>query len=90
LLNDKNPCHCSTKLLGHIKAGWLNPNKIMFCKGEKQRVNDVIDIDDFRKSYSNKYIQLFREHPFYQDKDFTNWVRKTIENEKFKKIFHLD
>ncbi len=90
LLDDKNPCHCSTKLLGHIKAGWLKPDKIMFCKGETQTVSSVIDLDDFRKSHSNKYIQLFRGHPFYQDKDFTGWVRKTIENEEFKKIFHLN
>ncbi len=90
LLDEKNPCHCSTKLLGHIKAGWLKPDKITFCKGETQTVNDVIDLDDFKKSRFSKYIQIVREHPFYQDKDFTNWVRQTIENEGFKKIFHLN
>jgi RNA polymerase sigma factor (sigma-70 family) len=89
LLDEKNPCHCSAKLLGHIKAGWLKPDKIMFRRDETQTVHDVIDLDNFRKSYADKYIQLFRGHPFYQDKDFTHWVRKTIKNEEFKKIFHL-
>lgn len=90
LLDDKNPCHCSTKLLGHIKAGWLKPNKIRFCRAETQTVSDVIDIDDFKNSSYGKYIQIFRGHPFYKDKDFTAWVRQTIENEEFKKIFHLN
>jgi RNA polymerase sigma factor (sigma-70 family) len=89
LLDDKNPCHCSTKLLGHIKAGWLRPHNIMFCRGETQTVNEVIDLAHFRKSYLDKPIQLFRRHPFYQDQDFTSWVRKTIETDKFKKLFHL-
>ncbi len=89
LLNEKNPCHCSTKLLGHIKAGWLKPDKIIFRRDETQTVNDVIDLDNFRKAYADNYIQLFRGHPFYQDRDFTHWVRKTIENEEFKKVFHL-
>ncbi len=90
LLDDKNPCHCSTKLLGHIKGGWLNPQKIMFCKGETQKISDYICINDFNNSDYSKYIQLFREHPFYKEKDFVGWVRSTIENEEFKKIFHLN
>ncbi len=90
LLDDTNPCHCSTKLLGHIKGGWLNPEKIKFCRGETPKINDFISIDEFSKSDYSKYLQLFREHPFYKDKDFVGWVRKTIENEEFKTIFHLN
>ncbi len=90
LLDDKNPCHCSTKLLGHIKGGWLNPDKILFCRGETQKIYDLISVDDFKKSDYSKYIQIFRDHPFYRDKDFVGWVRKIIENEEFKKVFHLN
>jgi len=92
LLNENNPCHCETKLIGHIKKGWYHADKITFYSKETQKVKDVIqvDIDGFKRSKYSKYIQLFREHPFYQAKDLTVWIRKIIEDSEFKKIFHFD
>lgn len=91
LLNKNNPCQCSNQLIANIDSGWLNPNKLVFHKGSFQMVRDVVHqtIDDTKLTHYRDLVDLFRNHPFYTDFDFTKKVAELIKDNQFKSAFHL-
>jgi RNA polymerase sigma factor (sigma-70 family) len=91
LLNKNNPCHCSNKLKGAIDAGWLNPEKLVFYRGETKKVKEIVykKVNDSHIAYYQDCIDFYRNQPFYQPHDFSKNVRKIIESDEFKKVFRL-
>lgn len=91
LLNKNNPCQCSNQLTASIDAGWLNPNKFVFYKDSLQKVRDIINqtIDDEKLIRYRDLVDLFRNHPFYTDYDFTEKIIGLIKDNEFKRVFHL-
>jgi RNA polymerase sigma factor (sigma-70 family) len=90
LFNASNPCHCGLKLKGHIKLGWINPDRIVFHRGKTQRVRDIIHdrLNEFSNSYYSEFIRLFREHPFYEP-PLRDWLKDLLRNDSFKDLFLL-
>ncbi|MBU2510863.1 RNA polymerase sigma factor [bacterium] len=91
LLNQSNPCHCSNYLKEYMDAGWLNPDKLVFFKGEEQRVKDIINarINDSHLVHYRECVDMFRDHPFYTQYDFTSKVSELVKSNEFKQVFHL-
>lgn len=92
VVNKNNPCRCRNKLAGFIREGWLNPNQAIFYQGKMIKVKDIIreKRDNFTKNYFSEYLELFRNHPFYDPPDVTDWLRNTLRKDKFEELFHLN
>ena len=43
LVNTANPCRCAKKTQGFAKAGYLNPEKLLFARDRVTRVRDVAE-----------------------------------------------
>jgi RNA polymerase sigma factor (sigma-70 family) len=91
LLNKDNPCLCSNKLNEAVDAGWLNPEKLVFYKGEKKKVKEIVyrKVNDSHIAYYQECIDFYRNQPFYQPDDFSKHVRTIVESGEFKTIFRL-
>ena len=91
LINTRNPCRCPKKTKGFIQAGWVNENNLQFNNHFLKRVSDLAipksnQCDDL---IEEKYVALFKDHPFY-DRDKSNkLLKKLTEDTDLKDIFNL-
>jgi RNA polymerase sigma factor (sigma-70 family) len=91
-VNKNNPCRCSYKVKNFLDLKMMDPGKLRFHRPEFQRVKDIINerFDDFNEAYYGPFLELFREQPFYDPPDMTEWLRSVINNEEFEKLFNIN
>jgi hypothetical protein len=87
LINKANPCRCAKKTQGFIKAGYLDPEKLIFASSHVTRVREVAEkkCDDI-DALDTAYAEIYRDHPFLQPRDFVTTLRKFINEGNFKSI----
>lgn len=92
VVNKKSPCKCRNKVTGFVKAGALSPDRITFAHVGSPALKDVISQKaiQFDESIYSQYIDIYREHPFYNPPDHTQWLRELLHQDEFKQIFQLD
>ena len=91
LVNAANPCRCAKKTQGFAKAGYLNPEKLLFAREHVMKVRDVAgkkceDLD----ALDVQYAEIHRDHPFQTPPDFVASLRNLFDDPKFKSILELD
>jgi RNA polymerase sigma factor (sigma-70 family) len=91
LVNTTNPCRCAKKTQGFAKAGYLNPEKLLFARDRVTRVREVaektcgeLDALDFA------YGEIHRDHPFLDPPDFVAALRSLINRTEFKRTLELE
>ncbi len=91
LVNTANPCRCAKKTQGFAKAGYLNPEKLLFAREHVTKVREVAekkceDLD----ALDAQYADIHRDHPFQTPPDFVASLRTLLDDPKFKSIMELD
>jgi len=88
LINQENPCHCSKKLKGYIRNGFVHPDYIMFYKDTMLKIKDVINenMTGVDRAGSLENLLLFQEHPFYDPPDFKEQISNLVKNDKFRDL----
>src|SRR5262245_23985903 len=91
LVNTANPCRCAKKTQGFAKAGYLNPDKLLFARERVSKVREVAgqkhqDLD----ALDARYAEIHRDHPFQNPPDFAASLRTLFDDPKFKSILELD
>jgi hypothetical protein len=91
LVNTANPCRCTKKAQGFARAGYLNPEKLLFAREHVTKVREVAekkceDLD----ALDAQYADIHREHPFQTPPDFVASLRTLFDDPKFKSIMELD
>jgi hypothetical protein len=91
LVNRANPCTCAKKTQGFAKAGYLNPEKLLFAREHVMKVREVAekkcqDLD----ALDAQYAEIHRDHPFQAPPDFAAALRALLDDPKFKSIVELD
>jgi RNA polymerase sigma factor (sigma-70 family) len=91
LVNTANPCRCAKKTQGFAKAGYLNPEKLLFARDHVTKVREVAEkkCEDL-EALDEEYAEIYRDHPFQEPPDFVSSLRKLFEDSKFKSIMELD
>src|SRR2546428_4553735 len=91
LINESNPCRCAKKTQAFIRAGYIDPAKLLFAKEHVTRVRDVAEKrhDDIA-SLDAAYAEIHRDHPFHQTPDFVGSLRRLMEQPDFKSILELN
>lgn len=84
LVKASNPCRCAKKTQGFIKAGYLDPQKLLFARERIVRVREVAekrsgDLDALDAAYA----EIYRDHPFQDSPDFFASLRALIERSDF-------
>jgi RNA polymerase sigma factor (sigma-70 family) len=90
LVNTANPCRCAKKTQGFAKAGYLNPEKLLFAREHVMKVREVAekkceDLDALDAQYGD----IYRDHPFQTPRDFVASLRPLFDDPKFKSIMEL-
>ncbi len=90
LVNTANPCRCAKKTRGFAKAGYLNPEKLLFARERVVRVREVAEQQSTElSSLDEAYGEIHRDHPFHDSPDFVLLLRALIESPRFKSITEL-
>ncbi len=68
LINQANPCRCSRKTKGFIRAGYVDPANIKFARPHLKRIRELAERDEcILDDYANAgYGDLYRDNPFYE------------------------
>lgn len=92
LINKKNPCRCARKTSGFIKRGFVDPVNLHFQKGRLTAIEKVAEkkVFEYDNEVSDKYTQLFQQHPFVQSPDSLKSVKKLLSSKSIRDTFNLD
>jgi RNA polymerase sigma factor (sigma-70 family) len=92
LVNKNAPCKCRNKVSEFIRQGWHTVDNINFYQENATKVNELISekIDRFDNTIHPDFIKLYRDHPFYEPPDLTEWLKKILGRQEFKEIFDLN
>ena len=90
LVNGNAPCKCRNKVSEFIKQGWYSVDNLKFYKKNPIRVREIVSekMEGFKEVYSD-FIKLYRNHPFYDSPNLTEWLKETLDKDEFKNIFDL-
>lgn len=88
LVNHGNPCRCAKKTQGFMKAGYVNPERLLFAKERITRVNEVAGkACDALSTLDDAYGDIYRSHPFHDSPDFVAHLRSLFDQPDFKSLW---
>lgn len=91
LVNAANPCRCAKKTQGFAKAGYLNPDKLLFARTRIIRVREVAEKKSAElAALDEAYGEVYRDHPFHDSPDFVASLRTLINQADFKSFTELE
>ena len=92
LVNRSAPCKCRNKVREFIRQGWHTIDNINFYRENASKVNELISqkIDHFDSTVYHDFTKLYRDHPFYEPPDVTEWLSSILDRQDFKEIFDLN
>src|SRR5262245_30364290 len=91
LVNAANPCRCAKKARGFAKAGYLDPDHLVFARERVIHVREVaIKRREDLEAIDDAYAEIHRDHPFQDPPDFVQALRALIDGETFKSTLELD
>jgi RNA polymerase sigma factor (sigma-70 family) len=66
LVNAANPCRCARKTRGFIKAGYVDPNNLLFARDRLRHVGDVVQVSqETLATIDDRCKTVYLDHPFY-------------------------
>jgi RNA polymerase sigma factor (sigma-70 family) len=90
LVNEANPCRCARKTQGFIKAGYLDPNKLLFASHRLAAVREVAPkAIEGLEALDVQYAEIHRNHPFYEPPDLARSIRRLFERPEVRSLLEL-
>ena len=87
LVNQANPCRCAKKTQAFMRAGYVDPENLLFASEHVIRVREVASkVHDDMASLDEAYAEIHRDHPFHSPPDFVAAVRGLIDRPEFQSI----
>jgi RNA polymerase sigma factor (sigma-70 family) len=87
LVNTANPCRCAKKTQAFMKAGYVDPENLLFVKSRLTRVRDVSPaVHEAIDELDMAYAAIHRSHPFHQSPDFVAALRDLINQPRFRSL----
>lgn len=91
LVNTANSCRCAKKTQGFIKAGHIDPKKLVFARDRVTHVRDVAprtsaEITGLEKAYAD----IYRDHPFQNSPNFITRLRELMNRPDFLSTLELN
>ena len=92
LVNRDNPCRCPKKTRGFIEHGHVDPQQLLFVAEHVERVREVAGeaVREIEDIVARQHAEIFRDHPFLQPADQTEWLRRMLEKPAVQEALHLN
>jgi RNA polymerase sigma factor (sigma-70 family) len=88
LINRSNPCRCAKKTQGFIKAGYLDPHRLLFARAHVTYVHEVApSAVEGLEALDAAYGEIHRDHPFHAAPDFLAALRKLLDSPECRFLF---
>lgn len=91
LLDPEATCRCRKKAQSFIESGAYSADRINFHRAQdpklKALVGDTMQRHD--AEIYGEFVELLRDHPFYDSPDVTNWLRELISRESFRDMWQI-
>jgi RNA polymerase sigma factor (sigma-70 family) len=86
LVNRANPCRCAKKTRGFIRAGYVNPQNLLFAMERIRQVKDVVPRTlEAITTLDGQYADIYRAHPFYEPPDLVQSLRQLLGSSDFRR-----
>ncbi len=91
LVNKKNPCRCSRKTAGFIRAGCVDPDTLQFQSNVVSSIKEQLDekMKVFGDQVQQEYKELFQDNPFLDSPETLVSVKKLQASAPLKETFNL-
>ena len=87
LVNSANPCRCAKKTQGFIKAGYLDPQRLLFARARVTRVRELAPGTlEGLEALDAAYGEIHRDHPFHSAPDFLAALRKLLDSPECRSL----
>lgn len=87
LLNARNPCTCGEQTAYLIKAGIINPGKLIVEQDSLGTIRSLAGsaAGHVEDSY-REFLSLFRDQPFLKGPDMVSWLRDLIKSDHYRHL----
>lgn len=90
LVNRANPCRCARKTHGFIKAGYVDPQSLLFARERVRQMREVLpQTHQAITTLDDQHAEIFRQHPFYGPPDVMHALRGLIDSAEFRRVTDL-
>jgi RNA polymerase sigma factor (sigma-70 family) len=87
LINSANPCRCARKMQGFVKAGYLDPHKLLFARAHVTRVREVAPAAlAGLEALDAAYGEIHRDQPFHAAPDVPTAMRKLLDSPECRSL----
>jgi RNA polymerase sigma factor (sigma-70 family) len=92
LVNQRNPCRCARKTRAFMDAGYVDPQRLRFVPEHVTRIRDVAERrhHELTAYHDEQYAGIFTDQPFLPAPELTDFLRRTIADEHFRRTLELD
>jgi len=92
LVSPSAPCRCRNKVSEFIRQGWHTIDNVNFFRENAIKVDELIaqKMERFEDTIYRDFTNLYREHPFYEPPELTEWLSRLVDRPDFKEIFDLN
>jgi hypothetical protein len=89
LLNENNPCACADQTNYLLKAGIINPERLIVGQNSLGSIQSALGntIREVEGSY-HEFISLFRDRPFLQGPDMVSWLRDLMKSSHYRSLMN--
>jgi RNA polymerase sigma factor (sigma-70 family) len=90
LVNPQRPCRCERKTRAYVKAGYVDPERLVWARERVQRVREVAARSaPALPGYDGLCADLHREGPFQEVADLAGRLRQVVESPAFRDTFRV-
>jgi RNA polymerase sigma factor (sigma-70 family) len=91
LVNTANPCRCAKKTQGFIRAGYIDPQNLLFAGARLSQVREAAgkrrdDIEELDAAYA----EIHRGHPFPAGPDLVAALRRLLARPEFQSLLQAE
>lgn len=92
LVNADNPCRCPKKTKGFIDHGHVDPDRLLFVPLHVRRIKDAAagTVREIEGVLDRHSAAVYRDHPFLEPLDQTDWLRRVFDRPDVRTALHLD
>jgi len=88
LVNAANRCRCEKKTRALMRAGYVDPQKLLFARERVRQVKEVAARStQVLPGYDGLCAELYREQPFQEPGEVAARVRRVVESKGFRETF---
>jgi RNA polymerase sigma factor (sigma-70 family) len=90
LVDAANPCRCARKTRGFIRAGYVDPTRLLFAREHVRQVREVTATTaEVLSTLDRQCGDVFRQHPFHASPDLVPAMRRLLQSPGFHRATDL-